>query len=146
MIQRIQSIFLLLSSGALLSLFAIPFATSEQTDQALFADKVYDVFDNPILMILVGLAGLIGLVNIFLFKKRPVQIKLDYLIITLSILLLVFTVFFVFQSGSLDSSSIEINENYFGLSMPVLAIIFAVLANRFITKDHKLVKSMDRLR
>ena len=33
-----------------------------------------------------------------------------------------------------------------GLGLPVLSILFAAFAMRFINKDEKLVKSMDRLR
>lgn len=146
MIQRIQTIFLLLAGAALLSLFAIPFATSEVTDTALFADKVYNIMDNPILLILTALGGGIALINIFLFKNRPLQLKLDYLIITLSILLPAIAIFLVFKSGGETSTQMEITENYFGIGMPLLAIIFTILASRFIGKDHKLVKSMDRLR
>ncbi len=146
MIQRIQSIFLFLASGALFGLFGIPFATSEQTDTALFADQVYNLFDNPLLIAFAALAGLIAFINIFLFKNRSLQMKLGYLTITLSILLLVLAIFFVFQSAQQDATSIEIQENYLGLAMPVIAIIFVLLANRSINKDNKLVKSMDRLR
>jgi len=32
------------------------------------------------------------------------------------------------------------------LAAPILALVFTALANRFINKDEKLVKSMDRLR
>ena len=146
MIQRIQSIFLLLAGAALLSLFGIPFATSGQADTALFADKIYNLFDNTILIVLAALGGLAALINIFLFKNRELQLKLDYLVITLSILLPIIAVFLVFKSGSETAQEIDIQENYFGLAMPILAIIFAALANKFIKKDHKLVKSMDRLR
>ncbi|MDA9774373.1 DUF4293 domain-containing protein [Saprospiraceae bacterium] len=146
MIQRIQSIFLLLASGSLFSLFGIPFATSDQQDTALFADKVYNLFDNPLLIALTCIAGAIAFINIFLFKKRNVQLKLDYLVITFSILLTVLAVFFVFKSGGDDASQIVIKENYLGLAMPLVAVVFAALANRSIGKDNKLVKSMDRLR
>jgi len=146
MIQRIQSIFLLLASGSLFSLFGIPFASSNQADSNLFADKVYNIFDNPILMTLAVLGGVIALVNIFLFKNRSLQLRLDYLVITLSLILPILAMFLVFQSGEVAGPEIEISENYLGLGLPILAIVFAILANRFISKDQKLVKSMDRLR
>ena len=146
MIQRIQSIFLLLSSLAMGVLFGVPFATSEKADAALFSDKIYDVYDHPALLVLVGLAAAIAFLNIFLFKKRSIQIRLDYLYITLSVVLLVLVLFLVFGSGSESAQQIGINENYLALSMPVVGIVFAVLANRFISKDDKVVKSMDRLR
>lgn len=146
MIQRIQSIFLLLSSGSLFSLFGVPFASSNQADSALFADKLYNIFDNPILMGMTILAGIVALVNIFLFKKRSLQIRLDYLVITISVLIPILALFLIFKSGENASQGFVIKENYLGLILPILAVIFAALANRFITKDLKLVKSMDRLR
>ena len=145
MIQRIQSIFLLLASGSLFSLFGVPFASSNQADTSLFADKVYNIFDNPILMGMTITAGLVALINIFLFKNRSLQIRLDYLVITISLLLPFLAMFLVLKSGD-SYQSFEINENYLGLALPIFAIIFSALANRFINKDHKLVKSMDRLR
>lgn len=146
MIQRIQSIFIFLAGAAILSLFAIPFATSSTPDNAIFADKMYNIFDNPILLVLTTLAGLVALINIFMFKNRPLQLKLDYLVITLSILVPLVAFLLMFKSGSETNTTIEIQENYFGLGMPILAIIFSFLANKFIKKDTKLVKSMDRLR
>ena len=146
MIQRIQSIFLLLSSIVMGVLFGVPFATSDKADTALFTDKVYDVYDHPALMVLVGLAAAIAFINIFLFKKRSLQIRLDFIYITLAVVLLALIVFLVFGSGLESAQQIGINENYIGLAMPIVGIIFAVLANRFINKDQKVVKSMDRLR
>jgi hypothetical protein len=146
MIQRIQSIFLLLSSATMGLLFAVPFATSEKTDTAMFSDKIYNVYDHPALMAIAGLAGLLALINIFLFKKRGVQIRLDYLYITLGVVLLALVIFLIFGSGKVSSADIGINENYLGLGLPIVGIICAFLANRFINKDQKIVKSMDRLR
>jgi len=72
--------------------------------------------------------------------------NLQYLLTIISILLAAMVFFLIFKSGGDDGSTIAIQENYFGLAMPFLAILFAALANRFISKDNKIVKSMDRLR
>ena len=146
MIQRIQSIFLLLASAVMGILFAVPFASSEKADQAMFTAKLYNVYDHPALIALVGIAALLAFVNIFMFKKRALQIRLDFIYVTLSVVLLAMVFFLIFGSGKVSSAEIGIQENYFGLSLPVVGIVFALLANRFINKDQKIVKSMDRLR
>ncbi len=146
MIQRIQSIFLLLASAAMGVLFALPFATSEKADLAMFSDKVYNVYDHPALIALVGLATVLAFVNIFLFKKRSLQIRLDFIYIALSVVLLALVFFLIFGSGKVSTSEIGIQENYVALAMPIVGVVLAFLANRFIKKDDKVVKSMDRLR
>ena len=40
----------------------------------------------------------------------------------------------------------EISEKGIGMFIPVLSIVFLVLANKAIKKDEDLVKSVDRLR
>ena len=49
------------------------------------------------------------------------------------------------MQNSSDVGEKVINDE-FGMYLPVAGIIFALLAYRFIQKDNKLVKSMDRLR
>ncbi len=127
-------------------LFAIPFATSEKADNAIFSDKIYNVYDHPALLALVGLGTAIALINIFLFKKRGLQVRLDFLYVALAIVLLALVFFIVFGSGEVSTSEIGIKENYVALAMPILGIVAALFANRFIKKDQKIVKSMDRLR
>ena len=144
MIQRIQTIFLLLSSVSFWGLFGLPFAKSGATMPGIFSDQLYNVFDNPILIALTVIGGLIALIAIFLFKNRPLQKKLNYGIITVSILLLAVALLLVLQDGTSESMA-SITEG-FGLGLPVFAIIFSLFANRYIGKDDKLVKSMDRLR
>jgi protein-S-isoprenylcysteine O-methyltransferase Ste14 len=100
--------------------------------------------DNLMLEILV-LAGIIlAFVNIFLFKKRKTQIKVGYLLVILSILIpVVAYLYFTNQATTLEDSTIEDGP---GIYLPIAALVFALLANRFIRKDEKLVRSIDRLR
>ncbi|MBK8052933.1 MAG: hypothetical protein IPK35_06580 [Saprospiraceae bacterium] len=65
MIQRIQSVFLLFSGMAFFSLFLVPFATSSVVIPQLFNDLVYNIHDNPILLILSIAGGLISIIAIF---------------------------------------------------------------------------------
>lgn len=145
MIQRIQSIFLFLASAAFFGLFAFPFATSTKPMKNFFSDMVYNVQDHVALLVIVGLTGLLSLVNIFLFKNRPLQIRIGYLIISLGILIPIVAALLMMNDGTPVKPSAEVNDG-FGLYLPFIGIIFSILAVRFIKKDNKLVKSMDRLR
>lgn len=145
MIQRIQTLFLLLAAGSFGALFFIPMALSDTVTTQFLADQKYDVTDHPVLLGLTALGLLIAFVDIFLFKNRPLQLKLGYLIIVLAILLpLASFLLFMNESAALNESAQVMDQA--GLYLPLLAILFGFLSNYFIRKDERLVKSMDRLR
>ncbi len=145
MIQRIQSLFLLLAAASFGALFFIPLALSDTVTTQFLSDRMYDVTDHPVLLGLTALGSALALVSIFLFRNRPLQLKLGYIIIVLAILLPVAAfLLFMNESASLDASAQVMDQA--GMFLPALAIIFGVLANFFIKKDERLVKSMDRLR
>jgi len=144
MIQRIQSIFLLLAGIAFLGLLKLPFASSQEVISPFFEDKLFTVNDHVILLVLAILGGVIALANIFLFNNRSLQSRLCIILIILAIFLPALAAWLIFsQQGNPSSNGID---DGLGLFLPVVALIFAVLANIFIKKDDKLVKSMDRLR
>jgi len=145
MLQRIQSIFLLLTSGAFFSLFAIDFASSDKTAAGIFSDQLYNIMDNPILIGMTAIGGALALINIFMFRNRPLQLRLGYLLIVLSILLPLVAALLMYNEGSLNNPDVAINDGL-GIYVPIIALITTILANRFIKKDSNLVKSMDRLR
>ena len=146
MIQRIQSIFLFLASLATFGLFGLPFASTPNAINAstIFGDTIYNLQDHIALLIIFGLGGLLALVAIFLFKNRKLQLNLGRVALIANIigLLLAFALFYN-DSGNLGT--VEPNDEA-GLYMPFIAVVFLGLALRFIGKDEKLVKSMDRLR
>jgi hypothetical protein len=147
MIQRIQTIFLLLSGAAFAALLLYPFATSAPVAQLanhFFADGEYSIMDNLVLELMVLAGVLLAFVNIFLFRKRKTQVKIGYLLVILSILIpVVAYLYFTNQAVTLGESAIEDGP---GIYLPIVSLVFALLANRFIRKDEKLVNSMDRLR
>ena len=144
MIQRIQSIFLLLASASFWGLFGLPFAKSDAQMEGLFEDQVYNLSDNVGLLIICILGGILALISIFMFKNRKLQLKLNMGTILLSIALIALIIVFMVMDSSSEIFK-NVNEGL-GLGLPVFAIIFALFANRYIKKDEKLVKSMDRLR
>lgn len=142
MIQRIQSIFLLLAGIAFFALFGLPLASSN-VKAGFFADTIFNVQDHVALMVLAALGGILSIATIFLFKNRPLQIKLGYLIIVLGIAIPVVASILALGTDDVKQETIRLS---LGVGAPILAIIFGILAIRFIGKDNKLVRSMDRLR
>jgi peptidoglycan/LPS O-acetylase OafA/YrhL len=146
MIQRIQSIFLLLGGGAFLSLLALPFATTAKpvATSAFFADSAYTIQDNIGLMVLFIGAGALAIIGIFMFNNRQLQMRLTIFSAIAAIIGIVLTVLFFLQNSN-SAGNQPINDGLGVYLTPVgLALIF--LAYRFINKDDQTVKSMDRLR
>jgi len=146
MIQRIQSIFLLLASGSAFSLFAFPFASAgDMGATSVFADGLYNIMDNIALIILFCLAGLLTFIAIFLFRDRKKQLLIGRVAITANIIGLVLAVV-LFINDTQNMAANVTPDDGFGAYLPFLFLVFAFLANHFIGKDEKLVRSMDRLR
>ncbi len=146
MIQRIQSIFLLLASGACFGLFGTDAADSEVKidNSQLFNDGSYNVFDDPVLMGVFALAGVVFLANIFLFRNRPLQMKLSLLAVVLAVIGVGYGVFRYFTDAAAEIVSAVSPD--VGLALPIITLIFGLLARNYIQKDEKLVRSADRLR
>ncbi|OUD31754.1 DUF4293 domain-containing protein [Flavobacterium sp. FPG59] len=137
MIQRIQTVYLALvfiMTGILL--FFLPLWT-------LNDGKAYYFMQNQIYTIILGLSTMLTLVSIISFKKRQNQFVMGRLNIILNMILLGL---FVYRSLNLSGETPAVSEKGIGMFLPVLAIVFLVLANKAIKKDEDLVKSVDRLR
>lgn len=136
MIQRIQSIYLLvvvLVSGALP--FWLPLWTDQESNQIYAKDE---------LLILggFGVVSVLALIAIFLFKNRKNQFVVNRLNMIFNLFLLGF---FVYRSLTLSGET-TVSEKGIGMLLPIVSIVFLVLANKAIKKDEDLVKSVDRLR
>ncbi len=148
MIQRIQSIWLLLAALSILFLLLIPTvgASSSNGYYVLYGSGLKltnsDVQSTNIaLLASTVLAGLISLVNIFNFQNRKLQIR----IASLNIVLILALSFWLSQivKGIDGLKELDIEP---GIFLPLIAIIFTLLAIRGIRKDEKLIRSADRLR
>ncbi len=147
MLQRVQTIFLFLAAAAAFALFALPFATTSQQVAASvnFSDGFYDLQDNVGLLVLFLGAGVLTLISIFLFKNRKNQLLLGRFAIIANLIGLVLAIVLYYNDSDKIPDHVAI-EDGFGLYMPILFLIFALLAQRYIIKDNRLVSSMDRLR
>ncbi len=146
MIQRIQSVFLLLAGAASFGLFGLPFAKTPEAIEGsvIFNDAVYNLNDQIGLAVLFGLAGLMAVIGIFLFRNRPLQLKVSLSALILNLGGLVFGIFYLRQN--ISEQAAKVIKDGLGMYLPVAALLFIFLAYRFIKRDEKLVKSMDRLR
>lgn len=136
MLQRIQTIYLFLA--ALISGVLIFFVSlwSNENGDSVFVEEV---------LIAMGLfigSAVLSIISIFLFKNRKLQFVLGRINILLNFFLLGV---FVYWSLTVPGE-MEISEKGIGMFIPVLSIVFLVLANKAIKKDEDLVKSVDRLR
>ncbi len=154
MIQRIQSIFLLLAAGSMALLFtkSMSFITIlgdtsalRAAEQAMLGDGVFETNDHIILSILVLATITLPIIALFLYKNRSLQMKLGRLTITLVIIVFALAIILFMSDYKLIKEGTEVSIEY-GFLAPFLAILFAVLALRGIKKDDKLVRSSDRLR
>ena len=143
MIQRIQSVFLFLAAGACFGLFGTDAADTDApvASSEVFADGSFTVFDDPVLIGVFALAGVLFLADIFLFRNRNLQIALS----RVGLFLVGIGVGYGGYLWYTDSAGASATPD-FGVALPVLAFIFAVLAAFYIKKDEKLVRSADRLR
>ncbi|MBB4078458.1 hypothetical protein GGR28_001071 [Lewinella aquimaris] len=143
MIQRIQSVFLALAAICTFALFATDVAETAGPvpSSQVFEDAHLTVFDSPLLIGGAAAVGLLTLVAIFLFGNRRLQRTMCTVAIILTVAYAAYGVLLWYNDAAATQAEVEP-----GVALPLLAILFAGLAGRYITKDEKLVRSADRLR
>lgn len=141
MIQRIQSIYLLLGVlmlGAFVALNSMWSVVVSMLHEAL----------PVVVYALAAAGGLVGFASVLIYKSRKNQMKLVTVVQWIALLLLVVVIvafgILGFRSGA-DSGPIQVSA-YLVLLLPIGAYILFSLARRAVKKDIELVRSMDRLR
>lgn len=147
MIQRIQTIFLLLGGIFMLAVLFFPMVTSKTLRQGsgFFLDGVYTAREQPVVLGLFFLSGILALSGIFLYKKRSLQMKMAIFSADAGFLAIVLALMFLWQDEEARKILSELRPGL-GSVMPVLGFVSLLLAFWNIRKDEKLVRSMDRLR
>lgn len=144
MIQRVQSIYLLIAtllSGGLIFVFKL-WVDDKGNDFFVVDSFSTESVPLKIMAVLFFVSAALTLIAVFQFKNRQLQFVLGRLAILTNFILLGIVVYF---SQNL-SGEIKISEKGIGLFIPILTILFVVIANKAIKKDEELVKSVDRLR
>ncbi len=157
MIQRIQSLFIIVALAAFVACFFFPFWNYSGTNPgyvylvSIFSVKCISGVDQGAMIgtipviVLVSVSIIISVVSFFYYKKREMQIKMNNynLFITL---IFIGTIFLWIPYTIQEKLPASTYEWRFGLVLPLIAVVCLLLANVFIRKDEKLVKSADRLR
>jgi len=145
MIQRIQSIFLLIV--VILSAVLLVVPVYELHDFSRIDPdgmiKTFNISDNTLLMILNYAIGILAFVTIFMYKWRNVQIRMCNIGLLLTCLL-IGLLFFV--ADTMSSNMNQRVQYKYGSYLPLIELVFLFLASRYVKKDEEMVRSADRLR
>lgn len=150
MIQRIQTVYLLIVTVLLIVAMCMPVGSFTYADGSVAEFRNLGIYmQNGIdsspwgMFVILLLSAIIAFATIFLFKNRILQIRMT---VFNSILLigyyLTFVVFMLILQKRLDASY----HLAWGICLPLICIILNYLAIRAIGKDEVLVKAADRLR
>jgi len=155
MLQRIQSIYLLLAGVAIFALFLFPLAHNVYVDGLPVSVSVIGTYIDAngqqaikehftALTAATAVVGLIPLIIIFLFRNRKRQVLLCYG----AILIVIAYSFWMAQTvkGVMGNITLDPHNWGIGLSLCPLSIVLLILAAKGIQRDEKLIKSADRLR
>jgi len=153
MIQRIQTVYLLIADILIAMLFFFRFAEiSSSKDifsagiQGIYLDGTRQsqlILHNWPLVVLWIVIPILLFVSVFLFKKRKLQLKLSWINLLFALCMegvIILEIWFGAKRLS-GHSSLTI---YFLL--PIFAIVLIYLAIRAIKKDELLIRSIDRIR
>ena len=136
MLQRIQSLWLLLASACSFATLKLPFYMG--IDKTGIPNSPLEATDSLELLVPTIALGVLSLLTIFLFKNRSLQIRFIILGILLEAVLL-FLYYNQMQSytdGQLVLTSI----------IHVFVFIFLILGLRGVLRDNKIIKESNRLR
>lgn len=169
MIQRIQTLYLIIVVALLTSMALLPLATIESHEtlnsaaielqvkpftigegaQNTLTAYTGSIYYSAILSI----SLLITMATIFFYKRRMLQIRLCFTNMALLLGLQVFAGYTLYKSVSFVEQMNSSVANYSpGVSFsvvdvfPVISIIFTYLAFRGIMRDEMLIKSLNRIR
>ncbi|KAB1232063.1 DUF4293 domain-containing protein [Chryseobacterium sp. KBW03] len=129
MLQRIQTIWTLLAVLAAVFLFITG-------QDVVISDSI------PLLNIGCIALVIVGALSIFSFKNRKRQILLNTISIIINVLLIGVLAYWLLNL----SGGIHFPEKGIEPVFPLIAVICLLIANVYIRKDERLVKSVDRLR
>lgn len=150
MLQRIQTVYLILASACMLLAVWLPLAVFSIDGKPVSFEAMGFFMNDEIifptwgLFAIGALSAVLSLIIIFLYKKRILQIRLT----GFNILLMVG--FYAFFAVLIYMRNPEVNSTFekvgFGIAMPFIAMVFSYLAIRKIGADEALVRSLNRIR
>jgi hypothetical protein len=141
MIQRIQSLWLLLSSLCAAITWLVPTFAGTTGDGNM---KIFSIRESVVLLFLIVFIAASSFVNIFLFNNRKRQKMIIWITVAATLIFIIaqyliveqFKVSFQIPQGNWEISAI----------LPIFITLFQVFAFIGIRKDEQLVNSADRIR
>lgn len=154
MIQRIQTLYLLLAAICVGATFMLPLmqysdGIAEYTLRGYMISDGMSSSTRPViyLAILLGISALVPLVTIFLFKRRMLQIRLCVAEIVLLAGSLIMTAIYCWLAyRSVAEAPFGAGSVKVWVCLPLVALIFTVLAVKAIFRDELLIRSLNRIR
>jgi hypothetical protein len=109
----------------------------DRTDSILKKETIATTIVDIILIVLLTVA-------IFLFGNRSFQLRIVRISIFFSLCYAAFIYYSIFSARTLINN---VNDHFLvGSFLPILAMVLLILASRAISKDIKLVRTVDRIR
>lgn len=136
MIQRIQSVWLLLAAIAVFFTIKLPFYSG--TDSMDMMYHVVTGTSNLLILILSSSLGTCILVSIFLFRQRKLQTRLVWISIFVECLI----IYLYYRETSFFNQG---GLSFWAVLHPIILILL-IMAARGIYKDAKLIRESNRLR
>ena len=165
MIQRKQTLYMLVAVVCMAiftfaKMFTFNAASSSMTlytygysIQEVAAEPVSQLFNlrAVCMVLLAAISTLLMLVNIFLFKKRELQLSLLMSQYALLVGIIGYGVYYVWSFSSIYAESIAAdsaltNVPGWSLCLPVVTLVMNFLAVRGVASDIALLRSVDRIR
>ena len=155
MIQRIQTLYLLVVAALSAVMCFVPlawFATGEAGEFELHAFALESVGGETLhstvyLGILLAAASLLPLITVFLYRRRLLQIRLCCveMVLLLGVLAMEGVYYYL---GCRAFSELAFHSQGFkpAIALPLISLLFVVLAAKAIFRDELLVRDADRIR
>ena len=150
MIQRKQTIYLLLALAALIVCLCLPIGKLTSNAMQGAEAAVYNIglytrtgLDaHPVLFTDIVAVATRSFINIFLYNKRKLQMKICVVNI---VLCLVWYAYYAFMALSMFKGIGSFSMS-FAVCLPLVAMILLILARAGIKADEELIRSMSRIR
>lgn len=147
-IQRIQSVYLLIAVILMVVFAFVPALTFELADKtvlygALETGRAGNLHINPLLITLIILISLLAFIDIFLYKNLQRQMTVCFVDIIIGLAMLVAIGIQAFAVSY--TKDWAVSWQWYVL-LPVLSIIFLMMAHKAMSRDKKKLLDADRLR
>lgn len=147
-IQRIQSLYLLIAAVLMVVFAFFPALTFELADKtvlygALETGRANSLHIDPLLFTLIILISLLAVIDIFLYKNLQRQMTVCFVDIIIGLAMLVAIGVQAFVVGNREDWTVA--WQWYVL-LPVLSIIFLMMAHKAMSRDKKKLRDAYRLR